>query len=357
MNTTDLTGAFPRVQLRPGYSISQVIKGGWQLAGGHGAVDENRAIEDMKTFVQAGITSFDCADIYTGVEALIGKFLDRNADAFKSGDLPPVQIHTKCVPDLDLLPNLAKAHVESIIDRSLRRLGVERLDLVQFHWWDFNIPGYEKLAQYLADIQKSGKIRYLGATNTDSRHLAPILESGIEVISNQVQYSVLDRRPEGDFPNLCLQYNLRFLSYGALAGGFLTDKYLGASEPKEPFENRSLTKYKLIIDDFGGWDLFQELLKRLRMVADQYNVGIAEVAARYVLQKPFVAGVIIGARHSGHLENLRKIGGFELSSDSIKDIMEIVDQSTGPIGSIYELERDRTGRHGMIIKYNLNSTE
>ena len=95
-----------RVDIQPGYSISRVIKGGWQLAGGHGAVDENQAVEDMKNFVRSGITTFDCADIYTGVEELIGKFLHRYADGFRSGELPPVQVHTKCVPDLDQLPNL-----------------------------------------------------------------------------------------------------------------------------------------------------------------------------------------------------------------------------------------------------------
>jgi aryl-alcohol dehydrogenase-like predicted oxidoreductase len=357
MKDVDITSTFPRIELRPGYSISQVLKGGWQLAGGHGSVNETQAVEDMKAFVQAGITTFDCADIYTGVETLIGKFLVRYSDSFKSGAFPPVQIHTKCVPDLNLLPNLTQTHVETTIDRSLKRLGVDRLDLVQFHWWDFSIPGYEKLAKYLADIQKKGKIRYLGTTNIDARHLGPILESGIEVISNQVQYSVLDRRAEADFEKLCPKHNLRLLSYGSLAGGFLTDKYLGVVEPEAPLENRSLTKYKLIIDDFGGWELLQELLKCLRKVADKYNIDIAEVAARYVLQKPFVFGVIIGARHSDHLEKIRKIGGFELSSDDMDNIMQIVGQSTGPLGSVYELERDRTGRHGRIIKYNLNRIE
>ena len=63
-----------RTEIRPGYSVSKVIKGGWHLAGGHGYIDENMALNDMHEFVKAGITTFDCADIYTGVEDLIGKF-------------------------------------------------------------------------------------------------------------------------------------------------------------------------------------------------------------------------------------------------------------------------------------------
>jgi len=346
---------FPRIELRPGYSVSRVLKGGWQLAGGHGAVDEQQALEDMRAFVEAGITTFDCADIYTGVEDLIGKFIRQHAVQFRSGTLPPVQIHTKCVPDLDLLPNLTRAHTESIIDRSLKRLGVERLDLVQFHWWDLAIPGFHRFARHLDDIQKSGKIRCLGATNIDARHLGEILAMGIPVVSNQVQYSVLDRRPEKDLEALCREKDLMLLTYGSIAGGFLTEKYLGVSEPREPFENRSLTKYKLIIDDFGGWDLFQELLKCLKRIADKYQVGIAEISARYVMQKPFVAGVIIGARHSGHLEKIKKVSRFQLDAEDLKTIALIVDQSTGPLGSVYELERQRDGKHGRIMKYNLSS--
>jgi hypothetical protein len=124
----------PRIELQSGYSISRVIMGGWQLAGGHGPVDENLALQDMRAFVREGITTFDCADIYTGVEELIGKFIREHKSAFVSGSLPPIQIHTKYVPDLDELPTLTKTYTEAIIDRSLKRLGVERLEMVQFHW-------------------------------------------------------------------------------------------------------------------------------------------------------------------------------------------------------------------------------
>ena len=190
---------FPRSDLTPAYSISQVLKGGWQLSEGHGsAVDEIQAIEDMRSFVEAGITTFDCADIYTGVEELIGKFLKKYKSAFESGELPAVQVHTKCVPDLDRLPTLTKAYTEALVDRSLKRIGVERLDLVQFHWWDLSIPGYLELARHLVELQKAGKIHYLGVTNFDAVHLREILDEGVQVVSTQVQYSVLDRRPEED---------------------------------------------------------------------------------------------------------------------------------------------------------------
>jgi len=345
---------FPRIELRLGYSISRIIKGGWQLAGGHGQVDEKQSILDMRTFVENGITTFDCADIYTGVEDLIGKFLNKYKHEFTSGGMPSIQVHTKFVPDLDELPRLTKAYTESIIDRSLRRLRVERLDMVQLHWWDFSIPLYIEAARYLLELQKAGKIRYIGVTNFDASHLNEIIEAGIPVISNQVQYSVLDQRPEGELQKLARKHNIFLLCYGAIAGGFLNEHYLGASELQEPLENRSLLKYKLIIEEFGGFEMFQRILYTLKQTAEKYNVGISEIAVSYILHKPSVAGVIIGARNAVHLESIIKTGSIVLKKKDLQNIHELIVQAKDPQGPVYGLERDRTGKHGKIMKYNLN---
>ncbi len=340
-----MSDAFPRIELQPGYSISRVIKGGWQLAGGHGSVDKKQAIQDMREFVEAGITTFDCADIYTGVEDLIGKFIK---------ECKHVQIHTKYVPDLDELPRLTKNDTEKIVDRSLTRLGVERLDMVQLHWWDYSVPLFVDAAGHLRDLQKAGKIRCIGVTNFDAYHLHEILEAGIPVISNQVQYSALDPRPEGSLQHLAREHNIVLLCYGTLAGGFLSERYLGAQDFQDPLENRSLVKYRLIIEEFGGMELFQKVLHVLAKIADRYYVGAAEVAIQYILQKPCVAGAIIGARNANHLENIKKIGSFQLDNEDLKDIQAVIAQARGPKGPVYGLERDRTGRHGRIMKYNLN---
>ena len=343
-----------RIEIRPGYSISKVIKGGWHLAGGHGKIDENKALEDMHAFVKAGITTFDCADIYTGVEELIGKFRQKYQDQFRAGDLPPIQIHTKYVPDYDALASLTKADTEKIIDRSLKRLKVERLDLVQFAWWDYQFPRYIDTALHLSELQQKGKIRYIGITNFDTQRIQELLDAGVDITTNQVQYSLLDRRVESDMTALAQKYNMPFLCYGSVAGGFLSDRYLGAPDPKQPHENRSLTKYRLIIDEFGGYDLFQELLQTLRIIADKYHVDIAEVACQYVLQKPMVAATIVGARNSQHLNSLKKLESFSLDDNDLKEIAKITNQSQGPNGPFYQLERDKTGKHGAIMKYNLN---
>jgi aryl-alcohol dehydrogenase-like predicted oxidoreductase len=344
----------PRIELQSGYSISQVIMGGWQLAGGHGTVDENRALQDMRAFVEEGITTFDCADIYTGVEELIGKFIREHKSAFMSDSLPPIQIHTKYVPDLDDLPTLTKTYTEAIIDRSLKRLGIERLDMVQFHWWDYTIPGYIEAANHLLDLKQAGKIRYISVTNFDAVHLQKIIQAGIPVVSNQIQYSVLDHRPEGEMQKLAQEHNFHLLCYGTIAGGFLSERWLHIQELPGSFENRSLIKYRLIIEEFGGFDLFQRLLAILKQIADKYNVGIAEIAARYIIQKPTVAGIIIGARNTRHLDKIKKLDSFNLEAEDLQKIRSVVDKACGPQGPVFSLERDRIGPHGKIMKYNLN---
>jgi len=346
-----------RYDIAAGHTISRVIKGGWHLAGGHGHVDREQALEDMLLYVRAGITTFDCADIYTGVEPLIGEFLRRHRADFGTGMLPEVQVHTKYVPDLDSLSTLTKRDVESIIDRSLRRLSVERLDLVQFHWWDYDIAGHVEAAMHLKDIQAAGKIKHIGVTNFDVPYLSEILDAGVPVVANQVQYSVLDRRPERGMVELCERHNMFLLCYGTLAGGFLSDRYLGAPEPEPPFENRSLTKYKLIIDDFGGWELFQELLATLRKVADRHDATIATVATHYVLQKPGVAAAIVGVRHAGHLADTLRLFSFDLDKEDLSAIRQVIDKTSGPVGDVYTAERIKRGKHAAIMKVNLNKEE
>src|SRR3954452_20915389 len=136
------TKAMQQIELAPGYEMSRVIRGGWQLSHGHGQVRSEDAAGDMIAFADAGITTFDCADIYTGVEDMIGEFLQRYRMQRGDAALKGIRVHTKFVPDLDMLPRITGAYVEGVVDRSLQRLKMERLDLVQFHWWDYAVPGY-----------------------------------------------------------------------------------------------------------------------------------------------------------------------------------------------------------------------
>jgi aryl-alcohol dehydrogenase-like predicted oxidoreductase len=339
-----------RTELAPDYGISRILKGGWQLAGGHGPVDREAALDDMRRFVEAGVTTFDCADIYTGVEELIGAFRERFAPG---RDLPEIQVHTKYVPDLSALPALTKADVERAIDRSRARLRMERLDLVQFHWWDYAVPGYVEAAVWLAELRTAGKIRHIGLTNFDVPRTAEILAAGVPVVSHQVQYSVVDARPENGMVPFCQEHGILLLSYGAALGGLLSERHLFARPPAPPHENRSVTKYALIVEEFGGWELFQELLHVLARVGQKHGVSLTTVALRYVLDRPAVAGVIVGARHAGHLdENLRALD-LRLDDEDLGLIEDVIGRREGPNGDTYALERRKDGAHAAIMKYDL----
>lgn len=341
--------------LAPDYRISRVIRGGWQLAGGHGAIDRTEAIADMAAFAEAGIVTFDCADIYTGVEAMIGEFRAAYGASHGQAALDAIHVHTKCVPDLAILSRIKKSDVAAIIDESLRRLRMERLDLVQFHWWDYDVPAYVDVAVWLDELRREGKIRYVSGTNFDVARVKEFLAAGVKMRTLQVQYSVLDQRPAKGLVELAAAEGIDLLCYGTVAGGFLSERWLGVAEPKEPLENRSLTKYKLIIEDFGGWDLFQELLRALASVAARHGSDIATVASRHVLDRPQVAAVIVGARNRSHLPRNLALGAVRLTEEDRAEIDAVIAKSPGLEGDVYTLERDRTGRHGSIMKYNLNA--
>ena len=223
-----------RRELAPGYAVPRIISGGWQLSQGHRrtAIDPNTAVRQMRELANAGLTTFDCGDIYTGVEALLGKLLEIS---------PEVQVHTKFVPDRDELPGIDRKHVEGIIDRSLRRLGIERLDLVQFAWWDYDVPRYVETAVWLDEQRRAGKIRLLGVTNFDVPHLAEIVAAGVPLVAHQVQYSLLDRRPERGMAGFCQEHGIHLLAYGTLGGGFLSDRYLDQSDPAPPLATQTAT--------------------------------------------------------------------------------------------------------------------
>ena len=346
--------AVERFTLRPGYEISRVIRGGWQLAGGHGPVERSAALADLHAFCEAGIFTFDCADIYTGVEELIGAFRAEYAERHGEAALRQVKVHTKFVPDLDLLPRIDRSQVRAVIDRSLQRLRCDRLDLVQFHWWDYDIPGCVETALWLEQLRQEGKIELLGGTNFDTPHTEALIAAGVPLASMQVQYSLLDSRPENGLVEACRRRGVHLLCYGSVAGGFLSDAWLGRPEPTGPLENRSLTKYKLVAEDFGGWALFQDLLGTLRGIADRHGADIATVASRYVLDRPMVAAVIVGARNRSHLAANLGISVCRLTDADRAEIAAVLSRREGPAGDTFALERDRDGRHGRIMKYNLS---
>jgi aryl-alcohol dehydrogenase-like predicted oxidoreductase len=309
----------------------------------------------MIAFADAGITTFDCADIYTGVEEAIGTFRMRYSQLRGAATLAKICVHTKFVPDLAVLPRIDKAYVEKVIDTSLKRLRMERLDIVQFHWWNYDVPRWLETAGWLEELRRAGKIFRIGGTNFDTAHLMAMREAGVPMSSMQVQYSLLDRRPEKTLLSAAGKNGVAIFCYGTVAGGFLGERWLGRPEPNTPLENRSLVKYKLIIDEFGGWGLFQDLLRALDGIARKHGTDIATVASAAVLARPGVSAVIVGARNRAHLASNLRIADLALDTEDMASIEEVLNRANDIPGDVYALERDTTGRHGSIMKYNLNS--
>ena len=316
-----------RIQLAPDLQICRALNGMWQVSGAHGHIDPEKAVESMFSYLDAGFTTWDLADHYGPAEDFIGEFRRRLADRRGSDATAGIQTFTKWVPNPGPMD---RSWVEENIDRSLRRMDVESLDLLQFHWWDYGDERYLQAMGHLGELLGEGKIRHIGLTNFDTQHLQKIVDEGHQVVSNQVQYSLIDRRPEIKMAQYCQNQGIHLLAYGTLAGGLLSDRYLGQLEPgRAALTTASLSKYKQMVDAWGGWDLLQELLLALKGVADRRQVSIADVALRYIVDRPAVAGVIVGVRLAvaDHLEDNARVFGLELGLEDLDDIESVLSRS------------------------------
>jgi aryl-alcohol dehydrogenase-like predicted oxidoreductase len=308
-------------QLAPGLKICRVLNGMWQVAGAHGRINHQAAVEEMRKYHDAGFTTWDLADIYGPAEDFIGEFRRR----LPEHERQKMQALTKWVPEPQ---KITKQMAQSSIERSLKRMGTTALDLVQFHWWDYNNPYYIDALKYLSDLRGEGKVRNVGLTNFDTERMQVMKDANLQIVSNQVQYSIIDRRPEVKMARFCQNNNMSLLAYGTICGGLMSERYLGKDEPYD-LDTASLKKYKRMIDEWGGWDLFQELLSTLDGIAKKHRAGIANVAARYILDRPAVAGVIIGARLgiANHIDDNARVFGLRLDSDDVGSIEDVCKKS------------------------------
>ena len=314
-------------QLTPDLQICRILNGMWQVAGGHGQINPESAIQEMFLYHDSGFTTWDLADIYGPAEEYIGEFRRRLSKNKGQIELAKVQALTKFVPN----PGpMTRSIVEYHIDRSIHKMDVKTIDLVQFHWWDYNDTRYLDALHHLSKIRDQGKIKHIGLTNFDTERIQIMVEQGFKLVSNQVQYSIIDQRPQIKMIPFCQKNKIKILSYGTLLGGFLSEKYLGKAEPtRSQLDTASLQKYKNMIDAWGGWVLFQELLVVLGQVGKKHSVSIANVATRYILDKPAVAGVIIGTRLgiAEHKSDNAKTFALNLDGEDNEKINFVVSRS------------------------------
>jgi aryl-alcohol dehydrogenase-like predicted oxidoreductase len=308
------------LQFAPDVRICRLLTGMWQVSGVHGRIDPAAAVAAMVAYHDAGYTTWDLADHYGPAEDLIGAFRRRLANSRGAQALSEVQAFTKWVPAPG---RITRRMVEDAVARSCRRMGVDALDLLQFHWWEYDDPGYLDALEALAHLQRGGAIRHLALTNFDTDHLRLLVERGLPIVSNQVQYSLIDRRPEVHLAAYCRRHGISLLAYGTLGGGLLSERYLGRPEPAPAsLSTASLQKYKRMVDAWGGWGRFQRLLAVIEPIAKKHRVSLANVAVRYVLDRPAVAGVIVGARLgvADHVADNTRVFGLRLDAADLAAI-------------------------------------
>jgi aryl-alcohol dehydrogenase-like predicted oxidoreductase/enamine deaminase RidA (YjgF/YER057c/UK114 family) len=320
-------------ELAPGFSISRVLTGLWQIADMERdgrSLDLKAAADAMIPYVDAGFTTFDMADHYGSAEEIAGLFFKKHG--------PRAQLLTKWVPK----PGPAtREDVRDAVQRSLDRMQASQLDLLQFHSWNYADPTWLDSLFWLQELKQEGLIRCLGLTNVDTVHLRIALNSGIDIVSNQVCFSLLDQRAKKGMTELCMQHGIKLLAFGTVAGGFLTEHWLGKPEPSmDELGSWSQMKYKRFIDAAGGWQVFQDLLHRIDQIAQKLGISLANVACRYILEEPVVGGIIIGARlgQTDHIQDNLRLFQFscdELSRSKIGDMLARLKPIPGDCGDEY----------------------
>ncbi|MEI5678586.1 MULTISPECIES: aldo/keto reductase [unclassified Mesorhizobium] len=314
-----------RIALSDTLSISRLVCGLWQVADlekGGTLLDPERAADALQAYAEAGFDTFDMADHYGSAEVITGRLLARYPASKR-----PVAFTKWCPEPGPMTAEIVREGVQERLDR----LGVDKVDLLQFHWWTFEHPAWLDALHEMAQLKGEGLIGAIGVTNFDAAHLALALVDGVPVATNQVSFSLVDRRAAGALSGLCKKTGVRLLAYGTLCGGFLSEKWLGQPEPSE-IADWSRSKYKRFIDTAGGWAGFQGILVAASEIAKKHKVSISNVATRWVLEHEAVAAAIIGARigESEHRSDNLNIFDFSLDAEDRARLEEAF-AATNPI--------------------------
>src|SRR6188472_848343 len=302
-----------------GLKVSEITYGNWVTHGSQ--VDDSAAIATVHAALDAGITTFDTADVYanTAAEAVLGK-------ALSGQRRESLEIFTKVYfPTGPHGPNdtgLSRKHITESINGSLKRLGTDYVDLYQAHRFDYETP-LEETFQAFADLVRQGKVLYIGVSEWTAEQLreghALAKSYGIQLISNQPQYSMLWRVIEGKVVPTSEELGMSQIVGSPMAQGVLSGKYL----PGQPVPEGSRAT-----DEKSGADFIKRLLRddvleavqRLKPVAEQAGLSMPQLAIAWVLQNPNVAAALVGASRPEQLADTVKASGVTLDADTMAAI-------------------------------------
>jgi len=307
---------------RSGLTISEIAYGNWLTHGDQ--VEEDAALACVSAALDAGITTFDTADVYAGTraESVLGR-------ALAGVPRHELEIFTKVYWPTGKGPNnrgLSRKHIMESIDGSLKRLQTDYVDLYQAHRFDYATP-LEETMQAFADIVHSGKAHYIGVSEWKASEIRAAHELATELkiglVSSQPQYSILWRVIEGEVVPTCEELGIGQIVWSPMAQGVLTGKYLPGQPP--PAGSRAT-------DDKSGAAMIARFMndevltavQGLKPIAEQAGLTMAQLAVAWVLANPNVSSAIVGATRPEQLTDTVKAAEVTLDADTLKAIDEAV---------------------------------
>jgi len=315
---------------RSGFKVSEITYGNWLTHASQ--VENDQAIACVKAAIEAGITTFDTADVYanTGAETVLG-------EALQGERRQSVEIFTKVFgPTGPKGPNdvgLSRKHIMESIDGSLSRLRTDYVDLYQAHRFDYFTP-LEETMQAFADLVRMGKVLYVGVSEWTADQLREgarlAKELGFQLISNQPQYSALWRVIEDEVVPVSRELGISQIVWSPIAQGVLTGKYKPGQQPPE---GTRATDTKGGANMIARWMRDDVLTKvqELQPIAEELDLSLAQLAVAWVLQNDNVASAIIGASRPEQVHENAKAAGVTIPLE----LMERIDEALGDV-----VERD-----------------
>jgi aryl-alcohol dehydrogenase-like predicted oxidoreductase len=311
-----------------GLYVSELCLGTMTYGGGTGiweaigSLQQEAVNEQVKFAVEAGINFIDTANVYS-----IGKSEMLLGQALKTLALPREQliIATKSTGSMDETPNgrgQSRHHIFNEVDASLKRLQLDYIDLYQLHGFDPLTPFEESLSA-LNDLVRSGKVRYIGLCNMAAWQIMKSLgvsqQNGFaKFVSVQAYYTIAGRDLEREIVPLLQDQKLGLMVWSPLAGGLLSGKYKTADD-KGPAGARRTTFDFPVVDKQRAF----RCVDAMRPLAQQHRVSVAQIALAWILNKPFVSSVIIGAKSMDQLRDNIAASRLQLTADEIKVLDEV----------------------------------
>ncbi|MCW2491387.1 MAG: aldo/keto reductase [Frankiales bacterium] len=307
-----------------GLKISEITYGNWLTHGSQ--VENDVATECVRAALDAGITTFDTADVYanTKAETVLG-------DALKGERRESLEIFTKVYwPTGPGGPNdvgLSRKHILESINGSLTRLQTDYVDLYQAHRYDTETP-LEETMQAFADVVRSGKALYIGVSEWTAEQIraghALAKEFGVQLISSQPQYSMLWRVIEDEVVPTCRELGIGQIVWSPIAQGVLSGKY----QPNQPPPAGSRAT-----DEKGGADMIKRFLndvvltrvQALKPIATELDLTMAQLAIAWVLQNDNVSAALVGASRPEQVYENVKAAGVRIPDDVMKQIDQVLD--------------------------------